>query len=213
MAREHRRTHASHRSLGYVGGRLLEVLLDRGRRSARWSATPSARTLPDAVAGDRGRRGVRRGPAEALDGVATSPTTSSTRWARGDGDFAERDRRAACNFGDAARAAGVERVIYLGGLDGRRVRPPAQPPRGRRAPRRARHGAGLRARGDDHRRWQHVLCDAALARRAPARDDHPALGRHPHPADRRRRHRRARSPTLAERERRRPRSSSAAPTC
>ena len=31
-------------------------------------------------------------------------------------DFAERDRRAAANFRDAADAAGVERVVYLGGL-------------------------------------------------------------------------------------------------
>jgi len=30
--------------------------------------------------------------------------------------FADRDRRAATNFAEAARAAGVERVIYLGGL-------------------------------------------------------------------------------------------------
>jgi uncharacterized protein YbjT (DUF2867 family) len=32
------------------------------------------------------------------------------------GDFAERDRRAARNFADAAEAAGVGRVVYLGGL-------------------------------------------------------------------------------------------------
>ena len=31
-------------------------------------------------------------------------------------DFAKRDRAAAVNFGEAARAAGVERVVYLGGL-------------------------------------------------------------------------------------------------
>jgi uncharacterized protein YbjT (DUF2867 family) len=33
-------------------------------------------------------------------------------------DFAEKDRRGARNFGRAARAAGVQRVIYLGGLEG-----------------------------------------------------------------------------------------------
>jgi uncharacterized protein YbjT (DUF2867 family) len=33
------------------------------------------------------------------------------------GDFAARDRQAAVNFGEAASAAGVERVIYLGGLE------------------------------------------------------------------------------------------------
>ena len=36
---------------------------------------------------------------------------------RGSGDdFARRDREAAVNFGEAARDAGVERVVYLGGL-------------------------------------------------------------------------------------------------
>ena len=36
---------------------------------------------------------------------------------RGSGDdFARRDREAAVNFGEAAREAGVERVVYLGGL-------------------------------------------------------------------------------------------------
>ena len=33
-----------------------------------------------------------------------------------DGDFAERDRRAARNFAAAAAAAGVKRIVYLGGL-------------------------------------------------------------------------------------------------
>ena len=36
----------------------------------------------------------------------------------GDDDFAARDRRAATNFGRAAEAAGVRRIIYLGGLAG-----------------------------------------------------------------------------------------------
>jgi uncharacterized protein YbjT (DUF2867 family) len=36
----------------------------------------------------------------------------------GDGDFKERDRRAARNFHRAADEAGVDRVIYLGGLGG-----------------------------------------------------------------------------------------------
>jgi uncharacterized protein YbjT (DUF2867 family) len=33
-----------------------------------------------------------------------------------DADFSGRDRRAAANFAEAARAGGVERVVYLGGL-------------------------------------------------------------------------------------------------
>jgi uncharacterized protein YbjT (DUF2867 family) len=34
----------------------------------------------------------------------------------GNGDFVEQDRRAARNFADAASQAGVERIVYLGGL-------------------------------------------------------------------------------------------------
>jgi len=36
----------------------------------------------------------------------------------GSADFDQRDLQAARNFGDAARANGVERIIYLGGLGG-----------------------------------------------------------------------------------------------
>jgi uncharacterized protein YbjT (DUF2867 family) len=35
----------------------------------------------------------------------------------GAGDFADRDRRAATNFAEAAAAAGVEQVVYLGGIE------------------------------------------------------------------------------------------------
>ena len=45
------------------------------------------------------------------------PTTWSTRWRRPRApDFAARDRRAAETFATAARAAGTERVVYLGGI-------------------------------------------------------------------------------------------------
>jgi uncharacterized protein YbjT (DUF2867 family) len=62
----------------------------------------------DAVSGD--------GLAEALEGVRTAyyliHSMGSER------DFGSRDRQAAENFAAAAKRAGVERVIYLGGLDG-----------------------------------------------------------------------------------------------
>ena len=57
---------------------------------------------------------------EALAGRRRPPTTSSTRWAGG-GDFAAKDRQAAVNFAEAAAQAGVERVIYLGGLGSART--------------------------------------------------------------------------------------------
>ena len=53
----------------------------------------------------------------ALDGVRTAFYLVHSM---GQGsDFAEQDRRAARNFGGAAKAAGVARIIYLGGLGAR----------------------------------------------------------------------------------------------
>jgi uncharacterized protein YbjT (DUF2867 family) len=60
------------------------------------------------------------GLAEALDGIGVAYYLVHSM-GRGSGsadEFAERDRRAAANFGRAAKGAGVERVIYLGGLEG-----------------------------------------------------------------------------------------------
>ena len=53
----------------------------------------------------------------ALDGIRTAFYLVHSM---GQGtDFAEQDRRAARNFGSAAKAAGVARIIYLGGLGAR----------------------------------------------------------------------------------------------
>jgi len=64
----------------------------------------------DAVSG----RGLR----EALEGCRTAYYLihSMGRGSGDDADFARRDREAAVNFGEAAREAGTERVVYLGGL-------------------------------------------------------------------------------------------------
>jgi uncharacterized protein YbjT (DUF2867 family) len=64
----------------------------------------------DAVAGT--------GLAEALAGCRTAYYLihSMGRGSGPDAEFARRDRDAAVNFGEAARDAGVQRVIYLGGL-------------------------------------------------------------------------------------------------
>ena len=62
---------------------------------------------------------------------------------------------------------------------------PGQPPRGRRDPAAQRRPDG-RAAGRRRARLRiSELRDAALPHRAAARDGHAALGRHPHPADRR----------------------------
>ena len=54
----------------------------------------------------------------------------------GQPDFRDADNAAAANVAEAAKEAGVRRIVYLGGFvpDGRRtVRAPDQPGRGRRA--------------------------------------------------------------------------------
>lgn len=101
---------------GYVGGRLLRALGERGvavrclvRRPAEWQQrAPSG---VEVVAGD------------CLDARAVERAARGTRAAYylvhslGTGAaFEERDRAAAHAFAQGARAAGVGRIVYLGGL-------------------------------------------------------------------------------------------------
>ena len=105
---------------GYVGGRLVERLLVEGRAVRALSREPGRlepRRGVEAVHGDvLSGAGLR----EALDGcTAAYYLVHSMEAATGgpaDGDFSDRDRRAAENFAAAARSAGVERVVYLGGI-------------------------------------------------------------------------------------------------
>jgi uncharacterized protein YbjT (DUF2867 family) len=62
----------------------------------------------DAVAGTR--------LGEALDGIDCAYYLIHSMEPSLDGSFADRDRRAATQFADAARAARIGRVVYLGGL-------------------------------------------------------------------------------------------------
>ena len=101
---------------GYVGGRLLNRLEGSGRplrcltrRPALLRDRVSAHT--DVVEGDvldRASLDV------ALRGVHTACYLVHSMG--GSGDFEELDRRAALNFAEAAQAAGVAQIVYLGGL-------------------------------------------------------------------------------------------------
>lgn len=101
---------------GYVGGRLLHVLEEKG-----YPVRCLARQ-PDHLRGRLGGnatvveadclRPATLGP--ALQGVDTAFYLVHSMGS-GD-DFENRDRLAARNFGAAAREAGVRRIIYLGGL-------------------------------------------------------------------------------------------------
>ncbi|HQR30594.1 MAG TPA: NAD(P)H-binding protein, partial [Anaeromyxobacteraceae bacterium] len=102
---------------GYVGGRLVPRLLESGR-PVRVLARDPAR-----LAGRPwiGRVEVVRG--DVHDPVSLAPALAGVDVAyylvhsMADHDaFATRDRDAARAFGEAARAAGVRRIVYLGGL-------------------------------------------------------------------------------------------------
>src|SRR3954452_741415 len=92
---------------GYVGSKLVDELLARGEHvrtlSRRGNGKGDART-GDVLSG--------QGLPEALEGVKTAYYLVHSMGSGG--DFAAKDRQAAVNFAEAA--AGVERVVYLGGL-------------------------------------------------------------------------------------------------
>ena len=102
---------------GYVGGRLVPRLLEGGR-SVRVLARDPAR-----LAGRPwiGRVEVARGdvhdPASLASALAGVEVAYYLVHSMADHDaFATRDRDAARAFGEASRAAGVRRIVYLGGL-------------------------------------------------------------------------------------------------
>ena len=103
---------------GYLGGRLAPRLLDRGYRVRCLVRDPDRlngydwEDRVDIVQGDVLQPDTLP---PAMEGVDTAYYLIHSM-AAGPG-FAERDRRAAANFGRAAREAGVRRVIYLGGID------------------------------------------------------------------------------------------------
>jgi uncharacterized protein YbjT (DUF2867 family) len=101
---------------GYLGGRLVPLLAERGHELTLLARDPRplAARFPDArVVG-----------ADLLDPGTLSPALAGIDVAyylahsmgEGEAGFAERDRRAARDFALAAAAAGVERIVYLGGL-------------------------------------------------------------------------------------------------
>lgn len=101
---------------GYVGGRLTDRLLREGRPVRALVRDPSRLAPREGLEVVRGDLLSGEGVAEALEGCSTAYyLVHSMETGAGD-DFAARDRRAATTFAQAARAAGVERVVYLGGL-------------------------------------------------------------------------------------------------
>ncbi|MET8749059.1 DUF2867 domain-containing protein [Streptomyces sp. NPDC004667] len=102
---------------GYIGGRLVPELLDTGHRVRCLARSP-----------ERLRDHPWAGRAEVVRGDVTDPASLAAALrgidvayylvhALGTGHgFEDRDRAAARTFAEEARAAGVRRIVYLGGL-------------------------------------------------------------------------------------------------
>ncbi len=104
---------------GYVGGQLLPKLVQSGhevtcmvRDAARFSPNLEGVQIVEADVLHPGTL------APVLQGVEVAYYLIHSMGGGAEG-FAERDRRAARNFAVAAKHAGVQRVIYLGGLTSR----------------------------------------------------------------------------------------------
>ena len=103
---------------GYVGGQLLPALLSSGHRVRCLTRRPDA-LRAEAASGAEIMAG------DVLDQAALTAAFQGVDAAyylvhamASEGDFEERDRTAARLFGEAARAAGGRRIVYLGGLGG-----------------------------------------------------------------------------------------------
>src|SRR6187397_766973 len=101
---------------GYVGGRLVPVLEDAGVRLRCLARRPAALA-------SRVSRATEVVPGDLLDPESLDRALAGIDVAYylvhsmgAHGDYLETDRVAARNFGDAARRAGVRRIVYLGGL-------------------------------------------------------------------------------------------------
>ncbi|MGZ5362383.1 MAG: NAD(P)H-binding protein [Solirubrobacterales bacterium] len=107
---------------GYIGRKLTLALAERGEAPRAMARTPGkAKDLAEAgaevVPGDvlRQTKNLRN----ALEGVETAYYLVHSMGRGGEGDFADQDRTGAENFAEVAAEAGVERIVYLGGLSDR----------------------------------------------------------------------------------------------
>jgi len=98
-----------------MGGRLIERLRAEGRAVRALARDPARFAALDGVDVIHGDLLQRETLARALEGCSTAYYLVHSMEAGVNG-FADRDRAAAENFAAAAPNAGVERIVYLGGL-------------------------------------------------------------------------------------------------
>jgi len=105
---------------GYIGGRLAPILLERGHEIVAGVRSP--RKLAERKWSENPRASLRRVDVADTDAAADAMRGCEVAYyfihamESGRHDFAERDRTLARSFAQAARLAGVNRIIYLGGL-------------------------------------------------------------------------------------------------
>ena len=99
---------------GFVGSALVPALLGAGHEVTAMTRDATTYDPPAGVAVVESDLVEGDSLTDCFDGVDAAYYLVHSLQA-GD-EFAERDRTAARNFADAASAAGVERVVYLGGL-------------------------------------------------------------------------------------------------
>ena len=102
---------------GYIGRRLVSELVDGGHRVRALVRNPAKLDAEEWSGAVEVVRGDVLDPASlgaAFEGVGTAYYLVHS--IGGEGDWEERDRRAAANVRDAAAAAGAQQLVYLGGL-------------------------------------------------------------------------------------------------
>ena len=103
---------------GYVGSRLLRRLAEEGRAVRALARRPDAVEPFEGVEAVSGDLLDGRGLAQALEGCHTAYYLVHSMEPNANGaGFADRDRRAAETFAGAAAGAGLERIVYLGGIE------------------------------------------------------------------------------------------------
>jgi uncharacterized protein YbjT (DUF2867 family) len=101
---------------GYLGQRLIYRLSAEGRMVRAFTRRPSALEELPGVEPAQGDLLTGAGLDAALEGCSAAYYLVHSMEPSDDPDFAGRDRQAAERFGEAARAAGVGRIVYLGGI-------------------------------------------------------------------------------------------------
>jgi len=110
---------------GAIGGRLAPPLLDAGHEVVALTRRHDLARLRQHARGVRlltGNAASGVGLDRAMDGVEVAYYLIHSMESGADGALLARERQAASNFAQAARAAGVRRVVYLGGMIGEGAR-------------------------------------------------------------------------------------------